>query len=230
MALPVIDVPTFNLNILGTNKSFKFRGFLVKEEKILTLAVASEDLQEMFLACKQVVSNCCLDDLDVSELSMYQLQWIFLQLKGKSIGTEQSFTLQCGGCQDRINYDMNIEEFEVIGNTEESTKKIEINENSGIVFKYPSADVEAAESELTDVELLVNCIKYIYNEEEVTYPKDEELKDLLEFVENLPLDIYKKAGEFFSKVPTLGHKVEYTCKKCETENVLVINGYEHFFG
>lgn len=230
MALPKIDVPTFNLNIPGTNKSFKFRGFLVKEEKILTLAVAGEELQEMFLACKQVVSNCCLDDLDVSELSMYQLQWIFLQLKGKSIGTVQSFTLQCGGCQDRINYDMNIEEFEVIGNTEESTKKIEINENSGIVFRYPSADVEAAESELTDVELLVNCIKYIYTEEEVTYPKDEELKDLLEFVENLPLDIYKKAGEFFSEVPTLGHKVEYTCKKCETENVLVINGYEHFFG
>lgn len=230
MGLPVIDVPTFELEIPGTKKSMKFRPFLVKEDKILTLAVAGEDFKDMFLACKQIVNNCCLGELDIDSLAMYQLQWIFLRLKAKSVGNVQSFTLQCGGCEDSINYDMDIDEFVIQGNTEESTRKIEITESTGIVLKYPNAELEINESELTDIELFVNCIEYVYDEEEVTYPKDVEVSDLLKFTEELPLSVYEKCSEFFASLPVVTHDVSYTCSKCEHENSIVINGYEHFFG
>jgi hypothetical protein len=230
MALPAIDVPTFELTIPGIKNAQKFRPFLVKEDKLLTLAVAGEDVRDMLLACQQVVSNCCMGDIDVNSLAMYQLQWIFLRLKGKSIGNVQTFTLQCGGCQDRINYDMDIEDFVIQGNTEESIKKIEITDTTGIVLKYPSAEIEASESKLTDIDLLINCIEYVYDAEEVTYPKDVESSELLSFIESLPLDVYKQAADFFATLPVLTHQVDYECKKCETPNSISINWYEHFFG
>ena len=230
MALPVIDVPTFELSIPGIKKALKFRPFLVKEDKLLTLAVASEDYKEMFLACKQVISNCCMEELNVDSLAMYQIQWTFLKLKGRSVGNLQSFTLQCGGCQDMINYDMDIDDFEIKGDTEASTQKIEINETTGLVLKYPSAEVEVSESELTDIELLINCIEFVYNDEEVTYPKDVESSELVKFVEDLPLNVYQKSSEFFASIPILTHEINYKCNKCEQENEIVLNGYEHFFG
>ena len=230
MALPVIDVPTFELNIPGISKPLKFRPFLVKEDKLLTLAVASEDYKEMFNTCKQVVNNCCMEDIDVNSLAMYQLQWTFLKLKERSIGSLQSFTLKCGGCEDLINYDMDINDFEIQGNTEESTKKIEINETTGFLLKYPSAELEIEEADLTDIELLINCIEYVYTDEEVTYPKDVETSELINFVEDLPLDVYQKSSDFFASLPVLTHEINYKCKKCENENAIIINGYEHFFG
>ena len=230
MGLPVIDVPTFELSIPGIKKALKFRPFLVKEDKLLTLAVASEDYKEMFNTCKQVVSNCCMEDIDVNSLAMYQLQWTFLKLKGRSVGNLQSFTLKCGDCEDMINYDMDINDFEIKGNTEESSCKVEINESAGFVLKYPSAELEIEEADLTDVELLINCIEYVYTDEEVTYPKDVEVSELIKFVEDLPLDVYQKCSEFFATLPILTHDINYKCVKCEKENTIVINGYEHFFG
>lgn len=230
MALPVIDVPTFELEIPGTKKALKFRPFLVKEDKLLTLAVASEDYKEMFNTCKQIVSNCCMEDIDVDSLAMYQLQWTFLRLKGRSVGNLQSFTLKCGNCEDMINYDMDIDDFEIRGNTEQSSRKIEINETTGLVLKYPSAELEIEEADLTDIELLINCIEYVYTDEEVTYPKDVEVSELVKFVEDLPLDVYKKSSDFFATLPILAHDINYKCVKCEEENTIVINGYEHFFG
>jgi hypothetical protein len=229
MALPVIDVPTFELKIPGIKEKIKFRPFLVKENKILTLATASEVIEDMYSACCQVIENCSFGQLNSKDLAMYQIQWIFLQLRSKSIGNEQSFILSCGKCNNQINYEMDITEFEIVGDQEHSETKIELSDTIGIVLKYPSAEVQMKESELNDVEILLNSISYIYQDEEIIYPEDETVEEMLEFVDNLPVDVVNKAAEFFKNIPALLHKVEYDCTECGTKNQIMINGYDHFF-
>tara|TARA_B110000881_G_scaffold90036_1_gene79053 strand:- start:841 stop:1533 length:693 start_codon:yes stop_codon:yes gene_type:complete len=229
MALPVIDTPTFELEIPGMKGKFKFRPFLVKENKILTLAAASENSKEMYLACCQVVENCAFGKITGTDLAMYQLQWIFLKLRSKSIGDLQSFTLKCGECNDMLNYEMDINDFELVGNTETAEKKIELSDDTGIMLKYPSAEIQMLEEEISDTEILLNSISYIYTSEEMIRPEDETVEEMVEFIDNLPVHMLNDAKEFFSNIPSLVHKVQYTCSKCEAKNEILINGYEHFF-
>lgn len=230
MALPIIDVPTFELEIPGIDKKFKFRPFLVKENKILTLAGASEDVQEMFSACCQIITNCSYGKVDCSKLAMYQIQWLFLQLRSKSIGTTQSFTLKCGNCQDSINYEMEIDAFEIIGNKDRTQLKLEINETVGMLIKYPTAELQMKLEELDDTEILIKCIDHIYDGDGIVKPEDETKEEMIEFIDNLPIELIEKASSFFAELPSLAHKVEYTCQECETKNEIVINGYDNFFG
>jgi len=123
MALPIIDVPTFDLKVPGIKEKIKFRPFLVKENKILTLAAASEIIEDMYSACCQVIENCSFGELNSKDLAMYQIQWIFIRLRSKSIGDTQSFILSCGKCENKINYDMNLSDFEIVGDYETSEKK-----------------------------------------------------------------------------------------------------------
>jgi hypothetical protein len=230
MTLPTIDVPTFDIEIPGLKGKVKFRPFLVKENKILTLATASENSDEMYNACCQVIENCSLGKLEANKLAMFQIQFIFLKLREKSIGNTQEFTLKCGKCDDLINYTMDLNEFKLVGDPTVTEKKIEINSEVGIVLKYPSAEVQLAQKELSDTEILLNSIEYIYNGEEVIRPEEETVEEMIDFIDGLPVNILNEAADFFSKIPTLLHKIEYTCVKCETKNEVVVNGYEHFFG
>lgn len=229
MALPKVTVPEFELEIPGIKEKATFRPFLVKEHKLLTLALESGEIPDQVSAIKQVIKNCCNGKLKVEDLALYQLQWIFLKLKSKSVGDTQAFVLTCGGCQNKINYDMNLNDFEIAGNIEESSKKIELSADSGIVFKYPSASVQANSGNMKDEEVVYSCIDYIYDSEEVTRPEDISKEELMEWLDELPMNITEKIGNFFENIPALGHKVEYTCNECNTNNVVSINGYEHFF-
>lgn len=230
MALPVIDVPTFDIEVPGIKEKIKLRPFLVKENKILTLATASEDAKEMYKACCQVIENCSFGKVDTKNLAMFQIQVIFVKLREKSIGNTQEFTLKCGNCQDTIAYNMELSEFKLVGETETTQKKLEINDEVGIVIKYPTAEVQLAQKELSDTEILINSIEYIYNGEEVIRPEEETTEEVIEFIDNLPINLLNEAAEFFSKIPTLVHNIEYICTKCESKNEILINGHEHFFG
>jgi len=230
MALPVIDIPTFTVQVPGIKNKLKLRPFLVKENKILTLAASSESTEDMYSACCQIIENCSFGELNAKELAMHQLQWIFLQLRSKSIGETQSFVLSCGKCESKTNYDMNLSEFKITGNSEISEKKIELSDTAGIVLKYPSAEVQMKKDELEDIELLLNSISYIYQSEEVIRPEEETVEELTEFVSNLPISIFNEAAEFFKNIPTLTHEISYNCNECGTKNEILINGYEHFFG
>ena len=230
MALPVIDTPTFELEIPGMKGKFKFRPFLVKENKILTLAVASEDTKDMYSACCQIIENCSFGEIVSKNLAMYQIQWIFIKLREKSIGNTQNFSLSCGQCEDVISYDMDLKDFELVGDINTTEKKIKISDEVGIVIKYPSAEVQLAEDTLSDTEILINCIDYIYSDDEIIRPEEENADELIEFVDNMPVTLLNEAAEFFSNIPSLQHIIEYKCVKCDSENKILVNGYEHFFG
>jgi hypothetical protein len=230
MALPIIDVPTFDVEIPGIKGSVKFRPFLVKENKILTLASASESTSEMYAACCQVISNCSFGKVDAESLAMFQLQSVFIKLREKSIGNIQEFTLKCGKCEDALSYNMDLTSFELVGDINTTEKKIELNDSVGIMLKYPSAKVQLTQDEMSDTDILLNSINYIYNGEEIIKPEEETVEEMIEFIDGLPVSALNDAAEFFQQIPTLIHTIKYTCVKCEAKNNIVINGYDHFFG
>ena len=230
MALPIIDVPTFNVEIPGIKGSIRFRPFLVKENKILTLASASENVEEMYDACCQVISNCSFGTVDAESLAMFQLQSVFIKLREKSIGNTQEFVLKCGKCEDSLSYNMDLTEFKLAGDPSVQEKKIELDDSVGIMLKYPSAKVQLTQDELSDTDILLNSIDYIYNGEDIIKPEEETAEEMIEFIDNLSMSALDEAAQFFQKIPTLIHKINYKCTKCETENNIVINGYDHFFG
>lgn len=229
MVLPKIDVPTFDLELPGTNLSYNFRPFLVKEEKLLTLAAASESLEEMVKACKQVIKNCCMQEIDVNKMPMYLVQWIFLHLRSKSVGEKYTFILSCGNCKDKMTYECDVEDFKLQNLDLKANNKIFLNDVSGICLKYPSVDIEAKIQDMTDIEILKECIDSIYTEEENIQVSDITDDELTEFVDNMTLEMKDKIVQFFASKPYISNIVEYECKKCNNPNVININGYEHFF-
>jgi hypothetical protein len=229
MGLPTIETPTFKLEIPSSKKEMKFRPFLVKEEKILTLASEAGDASEMVEACQQVVSNCSFGELDVEEIPMFDLQWIFLQLRSKSVSELQEFNLICGHCSANLPWQVNLNDFKLVGLEEEANRKIEIDDKNGIVLKYPSAKTMGKAESLQDDELILECVECIYSEDEVWEAKDIDYKELIEYIDNMPVNTLSKVKEFFENVPLLGHTIDFKCPKCEGQNSVNINGYEHFF-
>ena len=136
MALPILETPTFELTIPSTKETFKFRPFLVKEEKLLMLASESGQFQGMVEACQQVVTNCSFGELDGTKQTMFDLQYLFIQLRSNSVGKDQTFTLTCGGCEKQTPYKLNLEDMEVHGLEDEVNNKITINDTMGLVLKY----------------------------------------------------------------------------------------------
>lgn len=228
MALPNLDVPRFNIKVPGIEEEILARPFLVKEGNILTQAAAS-DISSQFLAVQQVIENCTFGEVAVKKLEMYQLQYIFLKLKGRSTGPEQEFVLTCGKCETKINYTMDMDSFETVGNTEENRKDIRINDKGGIIFKRPSAEVMIQIDKLSDLEVILNCVEAVYDTEETTVPEDLDPEEFKEFIENLPLAVLEEAREFLSATPVLGKAIQFKCSSCGTANEAIINGVEHFF-
>lgn len=228
MALPKVVVPTFDVTLPHNGEVIKCRPFLVKESKILTLAVEAEEKLGMLSACKQVVGNC-VEGLDVDALPLYILQWLFLKIKEKSTGEHQSLDLVCGTCNNKIGYEMSVNSFEMVGNTEETNRKILLTETTGMMMKYPSAEVQVNFENMEDVDILINCIEYIFDDEEMTKPDEDNKEQIVEWVDSLPLEAYAMAEDFLSDLPTIAHNIEYDCPKCNEHNQIIINGYEHFF-
>jgi len=230
MALPIIESPTFEVTIPGRNQVTTFRPFLVKEDKLLTLAAESGEHKEMVNACIQVVNNCSLENVDAREMAMYQLQWTFLEIRKRSVGELQSFSLTCGECNTVIPYELNVNEFKIEGNMTTDTKEIKISDEVSIVLKYPRCIDQDSISDMDDVEVIRSCLESINNGEETINPKDESIEALDVFIESLPVKVIQEAAEFFDSMPYLGHELTYKCKKCDKNNYILINGYEHFFG
>ena len=230
MTLPRIDTPIFEGNLASTGEAIKFRPFLVKEEKILMLASESEDFEDMVNACAQIITNCCLDKVDGYQLTMFDLQDLFLKIRSKSVGETSDFTLTCGGCQKSIPYLLKLSDMKVVGLDDLPDNFIKVNEKMGVQLKWPSALVAAQIDKLEDDELVAKCIDYVVDGEETFNTKDEPIEEVISFIEDLPIDVMDEIREFFIRMPRIEHTVEFKCPSCEKDNAVSINGYEHFFG
>jgi len=228
MALPVLTTPTFDLEVLSTKQKVRFRPFLVKEEKLLILAAESGDSAEMIKAMQNVVYSCSDGKLDGFELPFFDLQNLFVRIRAQSIGGITEFNLICGECGHKTETQVNLDEINLTV-FDNHTNKIMVTDDIGLVMKYPRAEVGVDEN-LPVFDLVVSCVDKIFTNEEIFNAEDETPEEVRRFVDSLTSEQFEKIVEFFITTPKMRHVIEYKCAKCETENVVVIDGVENFFG
>jgi len=240
-----IDVPVYETTLISTGKKVKFRPFLVKEQKLFLMASQSEDAEETVNVIKQVLNNCLISKVDIDELPTFDIEYLFLNLRAKSVGEIINLSYICNNivfdenhvekkCNTTNKFDLNILEIEPTLN-EKHNKKIEISKKMGIVMKYPTLKMlnDLQNSNIEDIntliDIIVSCVDYIYDENQLYYAKDVEKQELLDFIENLQQDDLFKLQTFFETMPKLKKNLHFVCKKCGYEDSILVEGIQNFF-
>jgi hypothetical protein len=241
MPLPKIEVPKYELTIPSSGKQVKFRPFLVREEKILLIAMEAEDEKQMVGAVKDIITNCVYDEINVDEMPMFDIEYIFLQLRAKSKGEEIDLTFECEKCKTPIETKVDLSTINVT-KTEGHDTKIQLTDEVGIIMRYPSLTVQEiiTNQDNTDTENIFrtinHCIDSIWDKESVYPAKDHTEKELLEFIESLPDKAFEKLQQFFTTIPVLKHDIKLHCeagkgkKKCNWKGTKTLEGLGSFFG
>lgn len=242
--LPKIDVPLYEITLPLLQKKIRIRPFLVKEEKILMMAMESEDSDAVLLAIKQIVNNCCVDPIDVDNLPILDLEYMFLQLRSRSIGEIIDLQYRCNNnepteddadkrCGSIIKLSFNALEIEPETNATHDPK-IQLTSKLGVVMKYPTFKMMNSIKDLGETEtvakMITECIDYIYDLESVYYAKDTTEKELVEFVDSLTREQFSKIQDFFDTIPKMKKHLNFKCGKCGYEEEVVLEGIQSFFG
>ena len=211
MPLPKIDHPVFEIKLNSIDHILKFRPFLVKEEKLLLIAKEANELEDIMKTIKQVLKNCCLEELDVDSLPLFDLEMAFIHLRLNSIGETVQMTLTCDNvvegntCSFINEFDLQLKN--VVYNIPEGhTKNIKISKNIGIVLKYPTLQFTKEifdNNDSNNLDLFVNYIDYIYDEEQIHKAAETPRTELIEFMESLTLEQLKQIKLFFLKSPSV---------------------------
>ena len=236
MALPVLTTPTYELEVPSTEEKIKYRPFLVKEEKILLIALESGENAEIVQAIGQIVSECTFNKLDLGGMPMFDVEYMFLQIRAKSVGETSQLRLLCP--DDKKSYadveiDLNDIGVEVI---EGHTNKIELTDEMGIIMQYPTIDsfAKIGISSITSdnmFDVIGSCISQIYDKkgEEVFEAKDSTKQELIDFVEQLNSKQFLEVQQFFDTMPKLTHTVEIENPKTKVKGKVTLNGLNDFF-
>ena len=236
MALPRIDVPTYELVVPSTDEKVKYRPFLVKEEKLLLIALESGKNEDILRGVKEIVDACTFNKLKLGDMPMFDVEYIFLQIRGKSVGEVSKLKLLCeddGETYANVEVDLNDINVEV---SENHTNKIELTDEMGIIMKYPTLDAfnDTGISEINSknmLDVISSCILQIYDKkgEEVFDAKDQTQEELTNFIGDLNSKQFKDLQNFFETMPKLQHTVIVKNPKTEVENKVVLQGLNDFF-
>jgi len=240
MALPKLNVPVYETILPSTERVIKYRPFLVKEEKLLLTALEGGTGNEMPAAIKQIINNCVQTELDVDNLSTFDIEYLFLRLRAKSVGEEVTIGLKpypCGQndgklCEKTTEVKINLEEVKVTKN-EKHTNKIMLDDKIGVIMDYPnSSSLEKIEGDnfTVGMNLIKSSIKMIFTAEQ-THERDSfNDEDLNEFLDSLNSDQFQSIRQFFDTMPKLSHTVKYTCSTCGEKKETILEGLDSFFG
>lgn len=246
MSLPKITAPIFELNLPSTEQAVKYRPFLVKEQKLLLIAMESGDQKSMMNAIKQIINNCAVDPVDVDKLPIFDLEYFFVRLRAKSIGEDIDLNLRHPNglnakneaCEHITKFKLNLLDVEVqksIGHED----KVVLDEDTkiGIKFKYPTSELALSienPEELNQIDLaseaVINSIDYIYDADNVYKPEDYTKQELIDFIDNLSQKQYEKLSKFFETMPKLKHSIKWKCAGCGQEDEVTLEGLANFFG
>ena len=238
MALPKLNVPVYEAVLPSTEKVIKYRPFLVKEEKLLLTAQESGE-EAVLPAVKQIIKNCVQGEIDVDNMPIFDIEYVFLRLRAKSVGEEITLGLKPWGCPQNdgelckftTEVSVNLEEIKCVKD-KKHTSKIMLDDKIGIMMKYPDIsqlNTKGSENEM-GFEVIKKCINMIFTEEE-THERDSFTdKELDEFVDSLNTKQMEQIKNFFDTMPVLKHTVKYTCKTCDEEKETTIQGLQAFFG
>jgi len=238
--LPRIETPTHMLEIPSTREKIRYRPFLIKEEKILLMAQQGEDLDEKIEAIKQIIRNCIVQDIDVDKLATFDIEYLFVNLRSKSIGNiiDLNYTHQCTvdgeTKEEKIPFPLDLDTAKVeFKNGDSYTNKIELTENIGMIMKYPTFSTMNKISKSVDfedvVEVIAECIETIYQDEDIFNTSDHQISEVKDFIENLTQDQFAKINEFFEDMPETAAECKIRCRKCGFEKDMRVAGITDFF-
>jgi hypothetical protein len=237
MALPINATPTYTLVVPSTELEVKYRPFLVREEKALLMAQQSEDAIVMVDTLKNIIKSCILSEIDVDNLATFDLEYIFTQLRAKSVGENIELIFPCDTCEDekaRVQISFDITKLEV-HKSPEHEKTIALFGDVGVSMKYPTIQViqklEKLDTDnLDDIfKVMAECIEYVYQGDEIFYAKEQEPGEMVEFLNNLTSEQFKKVQKFFETMPKIKQEVDYNCPVCKKAHHKVLEGIQSFF-
>jgi hypothetical protein len=238
MPLPTITTPTYELELPSVRKTIKYRPFLVKEEKLLVLALETEDTKEISNAIKAVLKNCIQTrGIKVESLPTFDIEYLFLNIRGKSVGEQIEVNLIApDDGETSVPVIINIDEIKV-QRAKDHTNKIKLDDSLMMEMKYPSLEQFVKNNfNMSDdsninqsFELIASCVDKIYNEEEVWVAADVTKKELVEFLEQMNSIQFKQIEKFFETMPKLSHEITFTNPKTKVESTVVLEGLSSFF-
>ena len=240
MALPKLNVPVYEAVLPSTEKVIKYRPFLVKEEKILLTAMEDGNEKTIANAINQIIKNCVQGKINVKELPTFDIEYLFLRLRAKSVGEKVTIGLkphpcpQNEGelCNNTTEVEIDLEEVKVIKN-EEHSPKIMLDDKVGIVLGYPDISLlsmEKGSDAETGMKVIKDSIQMIFTEEETFEKGTFNEKELDEFFDSLNTEQFAKIKNFFDTMPVLKHTVKYKCTTCGEDKETTIQGLNSFFG
>lgn len=231
MALPSISTPEFQTVIPSTGETIAYRPFLVKEEKILLMAMEGGDAREMSNAMLNILKGCILSDIDISKLATFDVEYLFLTLRSKSVGEVMTLNVKHTTeteCQHITEIKVNIDDINVQGDINDG--KIMLTDTVGIKLRYPQmSDLDAvstADSESL-FKMIRRCIEYIFDKEDVYSDFTE--KELEEWMDGLNQAQFGSITKFFEDAPKLSHTIEWTCQQCGEKDIIKLEGLQSFF-
>jgi hypothetical protein len=238
MPLPKIATPTYDLELPSTGETIQYRPFLVKEEKLLVIALESEDTKQITTAIKTVIKNCILTkNIKVESLPTFDIEYLFLNIRGKSVGEELEVNIICpDDGETQVPVKINLDDIQVQKN-EEHSNRIKVDQNIMMEMKYPSLDqfiknnFDFNDKNAMDqsFELIGSCIDKIYTEDEVWSTSDVTKKELSDFLESMNSSQFKDIEKFFETMPKLSHTIKVTNPNTQVESEVVLEGLASFF-
>ena len=240
MPLPKINTPTFELVLPSTAKKIKYRPFLVREEKILVMAMESDDMKQITSAIIDILNNCILTrGIKVEKLSTFDIEYLFLNVRSKSVGETVEVNVTCPDDKEtQVQMEIDIDSIKV-QKDKNHTNIVKLDDNLSMKLKYPSMNefiennFDASDTTRSEVsqslDMIISCIDMIYNEEESWSATDSTKKELSDFIEQLNTKQFKDVEKFFTTMPKLSHTVKIKNPKTGVENKVVLEGLASFF-
>ena len=241
--LPKLDVPIYNVKLVSTGKEVRIRPFLVKEQKLFLMAAESDDSKETINTIKQVLKNCVLDDIDIDSLPTFDLEYLFMNLRARSVEEVVNLKYKCNNtvkndkgedtvCNGSFDYDVNLLEIEPTRHAEHESKFM-LNDRIGISLRYPTFEMVQKYEQMEENEIMVNilidCIDFLYDDDQIYHAKDSSRKELEEFVDSMQQKDLEKIKVFFDTMPELKKDIHFKCPKCGYEEDIVVRGMQNFF-
>ena len=233
MALPKLSTPKYMTKVPSTGKEVEFRPYQVKEEKMLMMAAESQDERQIIGSMKDLITACTFGALDINKLTMFDLEYVFVKLRSKSVGETTTVGMTCTECSEKTDIKVSLEEVEV--NVDKNLdSKIELADGVGVTMRYPGInDMMDIGGEQNDVDKMMSMIRAsidtIYTSEEVFNIKEQSSAEVDEFIDSLTSKQFSEIREYLEKMPAAQMNIEYECEHCDAKNNQVIKGTANFF-
>jgi hypothetical protein len=241
--LPKLDIPIYEVKLISSGKTVRVRPFLVKEQKLFLMASESDDQKETVNVIRQVLKNCILDEVDVDNLPTFDLEFLFMNLRARSVEEVVDLRYKCNNtlkdengedkkCSGSVEFKLNLLEVEPTINPNH-TNKIQLTDNLGVVLKYPTFEMIQKYETMSEndvmLNVLIDCIDYIFDTDNMYYAKDTPKEELVDFVDNLQQAHLEKIKVFFDTMPEIKKDVHFACPKCGYQEDIEIKGMQNFF-